>query len=98
MTVERSNPPFMHFSRKPPGPNTSRIEGLPAAALPSVDPALSGACSRSLKPSSSGTYTRSSGFALRLAAVIGVTFEFAVFFGRVHLQVKALGTETDTIT
>src|SRR5215472_1276752 len=78
----------MHFSRNPPGPKISRIEGL--AVAPSVTlPVLSCSSPRGLTPSSSGTYIRSSKFALRLAAVIGVTFELVLFFGRVHLRVQA---------
>src|SRR6266446_1193058 len=62
LTTKRSNPPTMHFSRNPPGPNTSRIEGLSGpVAGPSVAP--SRAIPLAPRSSPTGIYSRFSAVA-----------------------------------
>src|SRR2546422_1013137 len=55
----------MHFSRNPPGPNTSCIERF-ADFLAAPSAAPSGALSAAVGSSSKGTYPRSAVFAARL--------------------------------
>src|SRR5258707_13850570 len=56
----------MHFSRNPPGPKTSRMEGFfNSAVVASAEP--SGADPAAVGPSSRGTYSRSTAFAVRFA-------------------------------
>src|SRR6267143_5527854 len=54
----------MHFSRNPPGPNTSFIEGF-ADSLAAASAAPSGVLSAAVGSSSMGTYSRSADFAAR---------------------------------
>src|SRR4029077_70640 len=68
MTVVGSNPPFVHFSRNPPGPNTSCIEGFAdSVAFPFAVP--SGVLWAAVGSSSIGTYSRWAAFATRLTFV-----------------------------
>src|ERR1700686_2296814 len=55
----------MHFSRNPPGPNTSRIEGF-ADSLAAASAGPSGAVPAAMGSSSKGTYPWSAAFAARL--------------------------------
>src|ERR1700674_1085059 len=55
----------MHFSRNPPGPNTSCIEGF-ADSLAAASAVASGALPAAVGSSSKGTYPRSAVFAARL--------------------------------
>ena len=65
-----SNPPFMHFSRNPPGPNTSCIEGF-ADSVAGVLAAPSAAPSVTVGSSLRGTYSCSAAFDARFGLATG---------------------------
>src|SRR5712692_9808493 len=56
----------MHFSRNPPGPNTSGMEGFAGSSA-----AASGALPAAVGSSSKGTYSRGAVFAARFTFVPG---------------------------
>src|SRR2546430_7197284 len=60
----RSNPASMHFSRNPPGPNTSCIEGF-ADSLAGASAVHCGRLPATVGSSSIGTYSRSAVLAAR---------------------------------
>ncbi len=67
-----SNPPFMHFSRNPPGPNTSCIEGF-ADSVAGVLAALFSAPAVTVGSSSRGTYSCWAAFDARLSFATGAS-------------------------
>src|SRR5258708_14915713 len=72
----------MHFSRTPPGPNTSSIEGF-ADAVAGVPAAPSAAPSATVGSSSNGAYSRWAVFAARLSfAAGGSSVELDMRFAR----------------
>jgi hypothetical protein len=80
--VAGSNPPFMHFSRNPPGPNTSCIEGF-ADSVAGVSAALSATPSVTVGSSSKGTYSCWAAFDARLSfATRGSPAELDTRFAR----------------
>src|SRR5437899_6561758 len=84
----------MHFSRNPPGPNTSFIDVL--AVSPRV-PLLvfSDSLARTFRSSSSGTYFLSAAFAVGLAhSPAAALLELVVFFSGFRLCSRQPAEET----